>query len=87
MAIAGSNVWAMRVRVCAVDGNMYLVTGERSYRPGNLVYEPAEVVVKLQEDMSQEIWLRLLGMNSSEVRDLWVNRDKTKDTGSPSEPK
>jgi hypothetical protein len=72
-------IWAFRCEVIEVDGNMYLKSGERSYHPRDSVLEPKQAVEELQKDLNGYVWCSLYGMNSSEIRALWVDRDKTKD--------
>jgi hypothetical protein len=79
MAVAGNMVWAFQVRMFEVDGNKYLQTSQRSYYPKDKVMEPEEVVEALQKEPDNTFWCSLFGTNTTKVRSLWVDRDKTKD--------
>jgi hypothetical protein len=79
MAVSGSMIWAFMCTVIDVDGYYYIKTSERSYAPKDRVFDPSEVVAKLQEDPTASVWCRLLGTNSADVRSMWVNRNKDDD--------
>lgn len=79
MAVAGGMIWAFRCEIIEVDGHLYLKTAERSYHPKEKVMDPDDIVSALQNDPTRAVYCRLLGENSTLVRTLWVNRDKSKD--------
>jgi len=72
-------IWAFKCQIIDVDGHLYIKTSERAYHPKDKVKDPEEVVLALQKNTSSTVYCRLLGNNSSEIRRLWVERDKTKD--------
>lgn len=76
MAIAGGMIWAFSCKIIEVDGQSYLVTGERTYYPKENVFDPGDVVEFLKQDPSSVVWCRLLGTNNKDVKELWDNMDK-----------
>ena len=76
IAVAGKMIWAFSCKLIDVDGQSYLVTGERSHYPKDDVMDPKEVVEVLKAFPDQVVWCRLLGTNNKDVKDMWDNREK-----------